>query len=196
MIAGGSEAAITPMGVGGFGAMRALSTRNDEPERASRPFDKERDGFVIGEGSGVLVSSDPPVHTVERLAISRAFKPSVLEEMESDDLADLFELEMDKLANQYEMQSKAQQQGGDKQIDELRTMVAAKQVTIEMDPSARAWLAARGFDRVFGARPMARLIERVIKKPLSEMLLFGTLGDGGVVRVALEGDEIKLVAAN
>ena len=55
MIAGGSEAAITPMGVGGFAAMRALSTRNDEPERASRPFDAERDGFVIGEGSGVLV---------------------------------------------------------------------------------------------------------------------------------------------
>jgi len=55
MIAGGSEAAITPMGVGGFAAMRALSTRNDAPERASRPFDKERDGFVIGEGSGILV---------------------------------------------------------------------------------------------------------------------------------------------
>jgi 3-oxoacyl-[acyl-carrier-protein] synthase II len=55
MIAGGAEAAITPMGVGGFGAMRALSTRNDEPERASRPFDKDRDGFVIGEGAGVLI---------------------------------------------------------------------------------------------------------------------------------------------
>jgi len=55
MIAGGSEAAITPMGVGGFGAMRALSTRNDEPERASRPFDRDRDGFIIGEGAGVLV---------------------------------------------------------------------------------------------------------------------------------------------
>jgi 3-oxoacyl-[acyl-carrier-protein] synthase II len=55
MIAGGSEAAITPMGVGGFAAMRALSTRNDEPERASRPFDKGRDGFVIGEGAGVIV---------------------------------------------------------------------------------------------------------------------------------------------
>jgi len=55
MIAGGSEAAITPMGVGGFAALRALSTRNDEPEKASRPFDKDRDGFVVGEGSGVLV---------------------------------------------------------------------------------------------------------------------------------------------
>ncbi len=55
MIAGGSESAITPMGVGGFAAMRALSTRNDAPEKASRPFDAERDGFVIGEGAGVLV---------------------------------------------------------------------------------------------------------------------------------------------
>ena len=55
MIAGGSEAAITPMGVGGFAAMRALSTRNDEPQRASRPFDKDRDGFIMGEGSGVIV---------------------------------------------------------------------------------------------------------------------------------------------
>ena len=55
MIAGGSEAAITPMGVGGFAAMRALSTRNHEPERASRPFDRDRDGFVIGEGAGVLI---------------------------------------------------------------------------------------------------------------------------------------------
>ncbi len=55
MIAGGSEAAITPLGVGGFAAMRALSTRNDEPARASRPFDKDRDGFVIGEGAGILV---------------------------------------------------------------------------------------------------------------------------------------------
>jgi 3-oxoacyl-[acyl-carrier-protein] synthase II len=55
MIAGGTEAAITTMAVGGFAAMRALSTRNEEPERASRPFDKDRDGFVVGEGSGVLV---------------------------------------------------------------------------------------------------------------------------------------------
>jgi 3-oxoacyl-[acyl-carrier-protein] synthase II len=55
MIAGGSEAAITPLGVGGFCSMRALSTRNDEPHRASRPFDRDRDGFVIGEGSGIVI---------------------------------------------------------------------------------------------------------------------------------------------
>jgi len=55
MICGGAEAAITPMGVGGFASMRALSTRNHEPAKASRPFDRERDGFVIGEGAGIII---------------------------------------------------------------------------------------------------------------------------------------------
>ncbi|HUC84180.1 MAG TPA: beta-ketoacyl-ACP synthase II, partial [Candidatus Acidoferrales bacterium] len=55
VICGGTESAITPMGVGGFAAMRALSTRNTQPEGASRPFDKERDGFVVGEGAGILI---------------------------------------------------------------------------------------------------------------------------------------------
>ncbi len=55
MIAGGAEGAITPMGVGGFAAMKALSTRNDDPTHASRPFDKDRDGFVVGEGAGILI---------------------------------------------------------------------------------------------------------------------------------------------
>jgi 3-oxoacyl-[acyl-carrier-protein] synthase II len=55
MIAGGTESVITPMAVGGFAVMKALSTRNDEPERASRPFDSQRDGFVIGEGAGIMI---------------------------------------------------------------------------------------------------------------------------------------------
>ena len=58
MIAGGTEAAITPMGVGGFAAMKALSTRNDDPAHACRPFDKDRDGFVVGEGAGILILED------------------------------------------------------------------------------------------------------------------------------------------
>ena len=58
MIVGGSEAAVTPLGIGGFAAMRALSSRNDEPERASRPYDTERDGFVMGEGAGILIIED------------------------------------------------------------------------------------------------------------------------------------------
>ena len=58
MICGGTEACITPMGIGGFAAMRALSTRNAEPERASRPWDRDREGFVVGEGAGILVLED------------------------------------------------------------------------------------------------------------------------------------------
>ena len=55
MIAGGTEAVITPLGIGGFNAMKALSTRNDEPEKASRPFDMDRDGFIMGEGAGIMI---------------------------------------------------------------------------------------------------------------------------------------------
>ncbi len=55
MICGGAESAITPMSVAGFASMRALSTRNDDPEHASRPFERDRDGFVIGEGAGIMI---------------------------------------------------------------------------------------------------------------------------------------------
>jgi ATP-dependent Clp protease ATP-binding subunit ClpA len=81
----------------------------------------------------------------------------------------------------------------DKQVDELRALVKAKGVTIALDPEARAWLARKGFDRAFGARPMARLIDRVVKKPLSDKLLFGSLAQGGIVRIAVENDAIALL---
>jgi len=73
MICGGAEAVISPMGVGGFAAMRALSTRNDEPERASRPWDKARDGFVVGEGAGILI--------LEELEIAKRRGAHILAEM-------------------------------------------------------------------------------------------------------------------
>jgi 3-oxoacyl-[acyl-carrier-protein] synthase II len=73
MIAGGSEAAVTALSVGGFAAMRALSTRNSEPTRASRPFDKDRDGFVIGEGAGILV--------LEELEFAKARGAKILAEV-------------------------------------------------------------------------------------------------------------------
>jgi len=65
MIAGGSEAPVTPLGMAGFSNMQALSSRNDEPEKASRPFDRDRDGFVIGEGAGILILEDLE-HAVNR----------------------------------------------------------------------------------------------------------------------------------
>ena len=73
MIAGGTESVITPLGIGGFNAMKALSTRNDEPERASRPFDLDRDGFVMGEGAGVLV--------IEELEFAKARGANILAEV-------------------------------------------------------------------------------------------------------------------
>ena len=73
MIAGGSEAAVTPMSVGGFAAMRALSTRNDDPTRASRPFDKDRDGFIVGEGAGIVI--------LEELEFAKARGAKILAEV-------------------------------------------------------------------------------------------------------------------
>jgi 3-oxoacyl-[acyl-carrier-protein] synthase II len=73
MIAGGTEASITPLAVGGFAAMRALSARNNEPQRASRPFDKDRDGFVIGEGAGILI--------LEELEFAKARGAKILAEV-------------------------------------------------------------------------------------------------------------------
>jgi len=73
MIAGGAEACVTPLAVGGFAALRALSTRNDEPTRASRPFDKDRDGFVIGEGAGIVI--------LEELEFAKARGAKILAEV-------------------------------------------------------------------------------------------------------------------
>ena len=73
MIAGGTEASITPLGVAGFAAMRALSTRNDDPVHASRPFDKDRDGFVVGEGAGILI--------LEELEFAKARGATILAEV-------------------------------------------------------------------------------------------------------------------
>ena len=78
----------------------------------------------------------------------------------------------------------------DKHVGELRQLVAGRKITIELTPAARAWLAEKGFDKAFGARPMARLVEKTIKKPLSELLLFGTVQDGDRVIVDRDGDAL------
>ena len=82
----------------------------------------------------------------------------------------------------------------DKHIDELRALVAGRKIQIELEPAARAWLAEKGFDRAFGARPMARLVEKSIKKPLSELLLFGDVKDGGRIVVARQDDGLLVSA--
>jgi ATP-dependent Clp protease ATP-binding subunit ClpA len=80
----------------------------------------------------------------------------------------------------------------DKHVDELRGLVADRGITIDLTPEARSWLAENGFDRAFGARPMARLVERTIKKPLSELLLFGNLNAGSTVKVVRNESGVAL----
>jgi ATP-dependent Clp protease ATP-binding subunit ClpA len=84
----------------------------------------------------------------------------------------------------------------DKHLDELRALVANRKITIELSPAARSWLAVKGFDRAFGARPMGRLVEKTIKKPLSDLLLFGDVKDGDRVAVDLRDDTITVTPAN
>jgi ATP-dependent Clp protease ATP-binding subunit ClpA len=79
----------------------------------------------------------------------------------------------------------------DKFVTELETQLAQKRVNIELTPAARRWLATRGYDHTFGARPMARLIQDHIKRPLAEELLFGKLKDGGKVDVDVADDGLR-----
>ncbi|HEX2061318.1 MAG TPA: ATP-dependent Clp protease ATP-binding subunit ClpA, partial [Thermoanaerobaculia bacterium] len=80
----------------------------------------------------------------------------------------------------------------DKFVAELKAQLAPKNVTLELREAGRAWLATHGYDRSFGARPMARLISTKIKEPLVDAILFGKLADGGNVIVDAEGDELRL----
>jgi ATP-dependent Clp protease ATP-binding subunit ClpA len=119
------------------------------------------------------------VGTSSRGALERAFTPE-------------FRNRLDAIVRFNALGTREIERVVDRQIDELTALVTGKGVTIELSAGARAWLATKGFDRAFGARPMARLIERAVKKPLSEMLLFGALREGGRVRIVVEGDEIRL----
>jgi ATP-dependent Clp protease ATP-binding subunit ClpA len=82
----------------------------------------------------------------------------------------------------------------DKHVAELSTLVAGRRLTITLSSAARSWLAEHGFDRAFGARPMARLVERTIKKPLSDLLLFGDVPDGSTIDVDVEGEGLAVRA--
>jgi ATP-dependent Clp protease ATP-binding subunit ClpA len=127
--------------------------------------------------------ADSAVGVSSRGALERTFTPE-------------FRNRLDAIVNFHALGTVEIERVVDKQIDELRSMVTAKGVTIELTPEARAWLAEKGFDRAFGARPMARLIERIVKKPLSEALLFGSLGEGGTVRIVADGGEVRLVVGS
>ncbi len=81
----------------------------------------------------------------------------------------------------------------DKQVKELADQLAPKKIALELSPEGRAWLAEHGFDRLMGARPMARLLQNEVKKPLAEKILFGELKDGGSVRIHAEDGELKLL---
>ena len=80
----------------------------------------------------------------------------------------------------------------DKHVAELASLVAGRHITIELTAAARAWLARKGFDRAFGARPMARLVEKAIKKPLSELLLFENVADGDGIIVDVADDALTV----
>jgi len=80
----------------------------------------------------------------------------------------------------------------DKHLRELETQLQEKGVTLTCAPAARAWLAAKGYDPAFGARPMARLIERELRRPLAEALLFGPLAKGGKAKVGLKDGRLCL----
>jgi ATP-dependent Clp protease ATP-binding subunit ClpA len=80
----------------------------------------------------------------------------------------------------------------DKFLTELQAQLDEKRVTLEVDDEARAWLAKEGYDEKMGARPMQRLIQEKIKRPLAEDLLFGDLASGGTVRVSIDNDELDI----
>ncbi len=82
----------------------------------------------------------------------------------------------------------------DKFIDELNAQLAARHIALNLDPAARTWLARHGYDRQYGARPLARLIQTTIRRPLSEEVLFGELQNGGLAKVDLREDAIAIQA--
>jgi ATP-dependent Clp protease ATP-binding subunit ClpA len=124
--------------------------------------------------------------------VSQSSKASgVIERMFSPE----FRNRLDAIVNFTALGSREIELVVDKHLDELRQLVAGRKITIELTPAARGWLAAKGFDRAFGARPMARLVEKAIKKPLSELLLFGEVKDGGRIVVDVRDDAIQLTQA-
>jgi 3-oxoacyl-[acyl-carrier-protein] synthase II len=140
MIAGGAEAAITPMGVGGFAAMRALSTRNDDPQHASRPWDRDRDGFVMGEGAGILI--------LEELEHARGRGATILAELVGYGMS----------SDAYHMTQPAPEHEGG-----FRVMRNALK-DAKLDPSAVGYLNAHGTSTPIGDTLEAHAIRNLFGK--------------------------------
>ena len=170
MIAGGSEAAITPMGVGGFAAMRALSTRNDEPERASRPFDRDRDGFIIGEGAGVVI--------LEELERARKRGASIYAEIVGYGMS----------ADSYHMTAPAEDGDG-----AVRVMEAALGQA-EVEPSAIDYINAHGTSTPHNDRLETLAIKRCFGEHARSLAISSTKSMTGHLLGAAGGLEAGITA--
>ena len=170
MIAGGSEAAITPMGVGGFAAMRALSTRNDEPERASRPFDKDRDGFIIGEGAGVLI--------LEELSYARSRGVPIYAEVVGYGMS----------ADAYHMTAPAEDAGG-----AFRVMQAALN-DADVEASVVDYINAHGTSTPYNDKLETLAIKRCFGEHARSLAISSTKSMTGHLLGAAGGLEAGLVA--
>jgi 3-oxoacyl-[acyl-carrier-protein] synthase II len=184
MIAGGAEAAITPMGVGGFAAMRALSTRNDDPEHACRPFDKDRDGFVVGEGAGILI--------LEELEFARARGAKILAEVIGYGMS----------ADAYHITSMAPE--GEGCFRAMRNAIKSAQLTPEdidyVNAHATATpvgdaLETAAMKRLFGERATNHTLLVSSTKSMTGHLLGGAGGlEAGITILALENQMVPPTA--
>ena len=170
MIAGGSEAAITPMGVGGFAAMRALSTRNDEPERASRPFDVDRDGFIIGEGSGVVI--------LEELERARHRGASIYAELVGYGMS----------ADAFHMTAPAEDADGAVRV--MRAAIAQA----EVEPSTVDYINAHGTSTLYNDRLETLAIKNCFGSRASTMAISSTKSMTGHLLGAAGGLEAGITA--
>lgn len=170
MIAGGSEAAITPMGVGGFAAMRALSTRNSEPERASRPFDRDRDGFIIGEGAGVVI--------LEELERARKRGASIYAEIVGYGMS----------ADAYHMTAPAEDADGAVRVMQL----ALSQAKVE--PSAVDYINAHGTSTPYNDRLETLAIKRCFGEHARAVAISSTKSMTGHLLGAAGGLEAGITA--
>ncbi len=184
MIAGGSEAAVTPMSVGGFAAMRALSTRNDDPTHASRPFDKDRDGFVVGEGAGILI--------LEELEYAKARGANILAELIGYGMS----------ADAYHMTGIAPEGEGAQ-----RSMGAALR-DAKIDPAEIGYVNAhatstplgdgnesRAIEQVFGEHALSHKLKVSSTKSMTGHLLGGAGGlEAGITLLALHHQKLPPTA--